>query len=29
MPGVVGAEYAHATLEEVFLTYYEEGKGEG
>jgi ABC-2 type transport system ATP-binding protein len=26
MPGVVGAEYAHATLEEVFLTYYEEGK---
>jgi len=25
MPGVVGAEYAHPTLEEVFLTYYEEG----
>lgn len=23
MPGVVGAEFAHATLEEVFLTYYE------
>ncbi|HEX6601870.1 MAG TPA: ABC transporter ATP-binding protein [Solirubrobacterales bacterium] len=28
MPGVVGAEFAHATLEEVFLTYYgEEGEG--
>ena len=27
IPGVVGAEFAHATLEEVFLTYYgEEGK---
>jgi ABC-2 type transport system ATP-binding protein len=24
MPGVVGAEYVHPTLEEVFLTYYEE-----
>jgi beta-exotoxin I transport system ATP-binding protein len=32
MPGVVGAEYVHPTLEEVFLTYYEErgesGEGE-
>jgi ABC-2 type transport system ATP-binding protein len=28
LPGVVGAEYAHPTLEEVFLTYYEEGQGE-
>ncbi|HXQ89414.1 MAG TPA: AAA family ATPase, partial [Solirubrobacterales bacterium] len=27
MPGVVDARYAHATLEEVFLTYYEEGRG--
>jgi len=25
IPGVVKAEYAHPTLEEVFLTYYEEG----
>jgi ABC-2 type transport system ATP-binding protein len=25
VPGVVAAEYAHPTLEEVFLTYYEEG----
>jgi ABC-2 type transport system ATP-binding protein len=25
LPGVVRAEYAHPTLEEVFLTYYEEG----
>jgi ABC-2 type transport system ATP-binding protein len=25
IPGVVAAEYAHPTLEEVFLTYYEEG----
>ncbi|HEX5984459.1 MAG TPA: ABC transporter ATP-binding protein [Solirubrobacterales bacterium] len=24
IPGVVGAEFAHATLEEVFLTYYDE-----
>ena len=24
MPGVVGAEFAHATLEEIFLTYYGE-----
>jgi ABC-2 type transport system ATP-binding protein len=24
MPGVVGAEYVHPTLEEVFLTYYED-----
>jgi ABC-2 type transport system ATP-binding protein len=29
MPGVVKAEYAHATLEEIFLTYYGEGEGEG
>jgi ABC-2 type transport system ATP-binding protein len=28
MPGVVKAEYAHATLEEIFLTYYGEGEGE-
>jgi ABC-2 type transport system ATP-binding protein len=27
IPGVVAAEYAHPTLEEVFLTYYEEGSG--
>jgi ABC-2 type transport system ATP-binding protein len=26
MPGVVGAEFAHSTLEEVFLTYYSEGE---
>ncbi|HEU5063677.1 MAG TPA: ABC transporter ATP-binding protein [Solirubrobacterales bacterium] len=26
IPGVVGAEFAHATLEEVFLTYYDEGE---
>jgi ABC-2 type transport system ATP-binding protein len=26
MPGVVGAEFAHASLEEVFLTYYDEEK---
>lgn len=26
LPGVVGAEYAHPTLEEVFLTYYNEEK---
>ena len=25
LPGVVGAEYVHPTLEQVFLTYYEEG----
>jgi len=25
IPGVVGAEFAHATLEQVFLTYYREG----
>jgi ABC-2 type transport system ATP-binding protein len=25
-PGVVGAEYVHPTLEQVFLTYYEEGE---
>jgi len=29
LPGVVGATFAHATLEEVFLTYYGEGEGEG
>jgi len=31
MPGVAGAKYAHATLEEVFLTYYgdERKQGEG
>jgi len=27
MPGVVDAKFTHATLEEVFLTYYEEGEG--
>jgi len=27
LPGVVAAEYVHPTLEEVFLTYYEEGSG--
>lgn len=27
-PGVVGAEFAHATLEQVFLTYYGEEEGE-
>jgi ABC-2 type transport system ATP-binding protein len=27
MPGVLDAEFAHANLEEVFLTYYGEGKG--
>jgi ABC-2 type transport system ATP-binding protein len=27
MPGVASAEFAHPTLEEVFLTYYEEGDG--
>ena len=27
--GVVDAKFAHATLEEVFLTYYEEGEGQG
>jgi ABC-2 type transport system ATP-binding protein len=26
MPGVAAAEYVHPTLEEVFLTYYEEGE---
>jgi ABC-2 type transport system ATP-binding protein len=26
IPGVVDAEFAHPTLEEVFLTYYEEGR---
>ena len=26
MPGVAAAEFAHATLEEVFLTYYDEGE---
>jgi ABC-2 type transport system ATP-binding protein len=26
IPGVVGAEYVHPTLEQVFLTYYEEDK---
>ncbi len=29
MPGVVGAEYVHPSLEQVFLTYYEEGHGDG
>jgi ABC-2 type transport system ATP-binding protein len=28
LPGVVGAEYARATLEEVFLSYYGESEGE-
>jgi ABC-2 type transport system ATP-binding protein len=28
MPGVVDAKFAHASLEEVFLTYYGEGEGE-
>jgi ABC-2 type transport system ATP-binding protein len=28
LPGVTGAEYVHPTLEQVFLTYYEED-GEG
>jgi len=28
LPGVVGAEYVHPTLEQVFLTYYEEDDGE-
>ncbi len=28
MPGVVDAKFAHANLEEVFLTYYGEGEGE-
>jgi ABC-2 type transport system ATP-binding protein len=29
LPGVVDAEFAHPTLEQVFLTYYEEGKEGG
>jgi len=28
IPGVVRAEFAHPTLEEIFLTYYGEGEGE-